>query len=238
MGRNIRFLSAPAWIACTVFLSAAPALSQAQAQNQSQNLGQTLATQGNGKGVLACATCHGPQGEGNAAAGFPRLAGLGAGYIAEQLLNYASGKRQNPIMMPIAKQMTEAERKAVGSYFSSLPKPKGVFVEQKTPITSKDRGAWLATRGQWEDDIPACVQCHGPGGTGVGNAFPPLAGQSSAYLAAQLQAFKKGGRPGGPLDLMAVIAKKMSDSDIQAVSDHFGATPAAFRQTGSAKGAK
>ncbi len=231
MGRLTRFLSAPALIACSALLSTMPALSYAQ----DQNLGETLATKGNGKGVLACATCHGPKGEGNAAAGFPRLAGLGAGYMQEQLDHFASGKRKNAIMMPIVKQMSDVERKAVSMYFSNLSKPKGVFIEQKTPITTKDTGAWLATRGQWENDIPACVQCHGPGGTGVGNAFPPLAGQSSAYIAAQLHAFKSGERPGGPLELMAVIANKMSDSDIKAVSDHFGAVPAASKQIESAK---
>ncbi len=234
MGRLTRFLSTPVWIACSVLLSASPILSYAQ----DQNLGETIATKGNGKGVLACATCHGPTGEGVAAAGFPRLAGLGAGYMEEQLDHFASGKRKNAIMMPIVKQMSEVERKAVSFYFSALPKPKGIFIEQKVPITTKDRGAWLATRGQWENDIPACVQCHGPGGTGVGNAFPPLAGQSSAYIVAQLHAFKSGERPAGPLELMAVIAKKMSDDDIKAVSDHFGAVPAVSKQTESAKGDK
>ena len=41
--------------------------------------------------------------EGNAAAGFPRLAGMSTAYVEEQLNNFADGKRQNPIMSPICK---------------------------------------------------------------------------------------------------------------------------------------
>ncbi|MRG13030.1 c-type cytochrome, partial [Escherichia coli] len=49
--------------------------------------GKALATSGSGS-VLACATCHGAQGEGNAAGGFPFLAGQGANYLAEQLEHF------------------------------------------------------------------------------------------------------------------------------------------------------
>jgi cytochrome c553 len=66
------------------------------------------------------------------------------------------------------------------------------------------------------------VQCHGPGGAGIGAAFPALVGQSSAYIAAQLHAFKSGTRPGGPQDLMKVVASKLADGDITAVANYFG----------------
>jgi len=204
--------------ALCIALTAAAATSQAQGGGQ----GSTIAMQGNGKGATACASCHGAHGEGNPAAGFPRLAGVSAPYIESQLALFADGQRQNPVMQPIAKALSEAERTAVGHYFSDLPfPPPAAKDESPTPAQT---GAWLAARGRWADGLPACVQCHGPGGAGVGSAFPPLAGQSAAYIAAQLHAFKSGARPGGPMNLMKVVASKLSDTDISAVADYYGST--------------
>lgn len=61
-----------------------------------------------GAGVAAsCQSCHGHAGEGNATAGFPRLAGLSAKYLERQLLAFAEG-RSNAMMMPIAKALRSA----------------------------------------------------------------------------------------------------------------------------------
>ena len=123
----------------------------------------------------------------------------------------------------MAKQLSEGERDAVAAYFASLPAAAGIATDKTDTARASDVGEWLATRGRWDQDLPACVQCHGPGGVGVGAAFPPLAGQSAGYLATQLHAFKDGSRPGGPMQLMTVVAKRMSDADITAVADYFGA---------------
>ena len=98
--------------------------------------------------------------------------------------------------------------------------------------TPADAGAWLATRGRWADGLPACAQCHGPGGVGVGTRFPPLAGQTADYISAQLKAFRSGDRPAGPLGLMQAVASKLHADDVQAVSTYYAslggaATPAA-----------
>lgn len=209
--------------AALIICCAMAGVSASSASAQDKSSGASIASKGSPGGAAACASCHGVNGEGNAAAGFPRLAGLHAAYIESQLDGFASGKRQNPIMEPIAKQLTAAERKSVGSYFASLNAPTGIAVSNETTLKTSDAGPWLATRGRWEYNLPACVQCHGPGGIGVGAAFPALAGQSSAYIAAQLHAFKNGTRPGGPMSLMTVVAKKLSDADITAVANHFGA---------------
>jgi len=62
--------------------------------------------------AMACVTCHGAEGEGMAAAGFPRLAGLSAGYMKKQLADFASGERANPIMQPIAAALSSEEADA------------------------------------------------------------------------------------------------------------------------------
>ncbi|NML86443.1 c-type cytochrome [Polaromonas sp.] len=200
-------------IAASVLLCVAVTTTSAHLAKQ----GQQIAAQGTSQGVAACISCHGAKGEGMGA--FPRLAGTGEAYLLAQLDAFAIGARKNPIMQPIAQGLQPAERQAVAMYFSQLQAPL-LAVDLKQPLTS-DTGAWLATRGRWADQVPACTQCHGPGGSGVGAPFPPLAGLPAAYIAEQLQAWKAGNRPPGPLALMAGVAKKLSDAEITAVAAYY-----------------
>lgn len=196
---------------------AAPAL----AQQASVARGQQIAAQGTPQGVAACIGCHGVHGEG--IADFPRLAGSGQSYLQAQLDAFADGSRKNPIMQPFAQKLSAIERTALAMYYSQLAapfKPAGAA----TPGLA-DTGAWLATRGRWADQLPACAQCHGPNGSGVGSQFPPLAGLSAAYITEQLQAWKSGARPPGPLALMPAIAGKLSDTDIDALARHYAGLP-------------
>ena len=57
---------------CAVVVGAIVGMTSTYAQDSP--LGMTIATKGTAKGIPACINCHGPNGEGNAAAGFPRLA--------------------------------------------------------------------------------------------------------------------------------------------------------------------
>lgn len=216
------FPSWPAWALRVALLLPALALAQPKPD------GAAIAAKGGSNGAAACASCHGANGEGNASAGFPRLAGLPQAYLSAQLEHFADGSRANAVMSPVAKQLTAPERSAVSAWFASLPGAPGVTVELAT-LKPADTGAWLAQRGRWEQNLPACVQCHGPGGIGVASAFPALAGQSAAYISAQLKSFKAKTRPGGPDNLMGLAAAKLSDADITAVSNHFAgaAQPAA-----------
>ncbi|HTD05610.1 c-type cytochrome [Undibacterium sp.] len=196
---------------------AAPAL----AQQASVARGQQIAAQGTPQGVAACIGCHGARGEGSA--DFPRLAGSGQSYLQAQLDAFADGSRKNPIMQPFAQKLSATERTALAMYYSQLAAP---FKPADTAAPGPaDTGAWLAARGRWADQLPACVQCHGPNGGGVGSQFPPLAGLSAAYITEQLQAWKSGVRPPGPLALMPAIAGKLSDTDIDAVARHYAGLP-------------
>lgn len=187
------------------------------AQKQNLQAGRQIANQGTAQGVAACASCHGAHGEGLAV--FPRLAGSGQAYLLAQLNAFGNGSRKNPVMQPMAEKLSPAERAAVASYFSQLPAP---FVAAADPQAQpSDAGAWLATRGRWANQVPACAQCHGPGGNGVGQQFPPLAGLPAGYITAQLQAWKSGDRPPGPQALMQKIAEKLSDTDIAAVAGYY-----------------
>jgi cytochrome c553 len=69
------------------------------------------------RGVLACASCHGADGEGNGA--IPRLAGQKADYLSVQLHAFSSGARANATMNLVAKSMTAADIKAVARYMAA-----------------------------------------------------------------------------------------------------------------------
>jgi len=75
-------------------------------------------------GVPACSGCHSPNGAGIEVAGYPRLSGQSAEYVAKQLKAYRVGERdggQNAsIMMDVAAKLTDQEIKAVASYVSGL----------------------------------------------------------------------------------------------------------------------
>ncbi|MBD8898643.1 c-type cytochrome [Rhodanobacter sp. DHG33] len=190
----------------------------------------SIAQQGNGKGAAPCMACHGPDGGGNSATGFPRLAGLDAAYLKQQLDDFASGARANPVMQPNASALSEDERAALAKYYSALPLPARLA----TPPAAKPDadGERLAARGDWSRDLPACVQCHAPGGVGVGANFPPLAGQPAAYIASQLRAWQQGTRHNDPLQLMQHVAKQLTPQEIDAVAGWFAAQPLPARGNG------
>ncbi|WP_036210659.1 c-type cytochrome [Novilysobacter arseniciresistens] len=182
----------------------------------------TLANAGTGT-IAACASCHGKDGGGQAS--FPRLAGMNATYLLKQLGDFDSGARSNAVMQPIAKALSPEDRVAITSYYAEMPVPAAQT--GPAPAPDPDRpGEKLALLGKWNDGIPACVQCHGPGGIGIGDAFPAIAAQPAGYITAQLRAWQAGTRKNDPIELMRHLSAKLSASDIKAVSEWFSRQPA------------
>ncbi len=193
---------------------------QAQAAAVSQKTARTLATQGDAKqGIAACSSCHGDAGQGKPAAGFPKLAGLPAAYLLQQLRAFADGSRSNAVMVPMAKALSPGQAKALATYYARLPVPASPSTRASPALVHA--GAELARHGRFNDDLPSCELCHGRGGVGVGSAFPPLAGQSSVYIAQQLHAWKQHTRPPGPMGLMQAVADKLSAADIKSAAAYF-----------------
>ena len=201
-------------IAAVLMLAAAGGIGVACAQNAPPTAVQT------------CGACHGQHGQGNAAAGFPRLAGLNAAYLQRQLDSFANGSRKSSVMQPIAQTLSETQRHAVAAYYSKLPIPAAAARGSASP-PDDPLGKKLAMHGLWAKQVPGCVQCHGPHGVGVGAHFPPLAGQSATYIANQLRDWQQGKRKNDPLGLMQHVASALSEADIKAVSEWFAAQPAA-----------
>lgn len=62
-----------------------------------------------------CMSCHRP---GMAASSIPSLSALGADRIADALREYKSGKRTDPVMVSVAKALTEEQISALAAYFA------------------------------------------------------------------------------------------------------------------------
>ena len=185
---------------------------------------QDIVEKGNNNGAMACAGCHGSDGAGNNDTGFPRLAGLHSSYIAKQLNDFKSGKRDNPIMNGVARALSDTEIQDLANYFAALNTPAKSQPADKTLL---EQGKKLAVYGNWDNDIPACFRCHGDQASGGGPVMPALAGQHKNYIQAQLQAWKNGARSNDPVGLMSAIAGRLSDAEIKAVSTYLSnLTPA------------
>jgi cytochrome c553 len=68
--------------------------------------------------------------------------------------------------------------------------------------------------------VGPCVTCHGANGLSTLPNAPHLAGQPQIYLVEQMKAYRSGKRSH---EIMAVIARPMSDADIDAVSAYYAA---------------
>jgi cytochrome c553 len=165
--------------------------------------------------ATVCQACHGANGN-SANPQWPSLAGLGADYIAEQLQNFKAGKRNNPIMMPLAATLSPDDMADLGAYFGGLANT-GLEADP----SYWQAGQKLYRGGDKERGIPACMACHGP--TGAGNEpakFPALRGQHSEYVVKQLNDYVSGARPPGPGGIMPAVAKRLSPEDMRNVASY------------------
>lgn len=170
--------------------------------------------------AASCLACHGAHGEGVLASGVPAIAGLPALYIENQLADYASGVRNNSVMSPVAKGLSETDRKSLAQYFDGLEKikPSHKTAYKKTVLFT--RGEILAAKGDAKMQLQACSNCHGPGGTINASLIPALAGQSGSYIKTQLLAWKSGERKNSP-NQMLPVAQRLDEKSIEALSEYF-----------------
>lgn len=177
----------------------------------------SIITQGNGA-ALACASCHGVDGAGNAPSGFPALAQLPPAYFAKQIADFKAGTRTHPVMTPIAQAMSVEDAESSARHYASQPHPKAGASTADPAVIARGRN--LAINGAWGRQVPPCFKCHAADGLGVAPAFPPIAGQHATYTVSQLQAWKTGARTNDPQTLMKVVAENLSEEDIHAVAEY------------------
>ena len=163
--------------------------------------------------AATCLACHTADGTRGLPAN-PILQAQHPEYIAKQLAEFKSGKRQNAIMAGMAAALSEEDMKHLAAFYGT-----------KKPVTgaakSKDTvglGEQIYRGGILSKQVPACSGCHSPNGAGIPAQYPRLGGQHGEYTEAQLNAFRSGARANN--GQMMTIAGKMNDREIAAVSDY------------------
>ncbi|MCM2278125.1 MAG: cytochrome c [Oligoflexia bacterium] len=70
-------------------------------------------------GTTVCAACHGPQGISMNPL-WPNLAGQKKDYILKQLKSFQDGSRKDPLMSPVAKNLSASDVQNLAAYFAGL----------------------------------------------------------------------------------------------------------------------
>ena len=169
--------------------------------------------QGSAKFGAVCASCHGVDGNSGVPAN-PKLAQQHPEYLVKQLQEFKAGKRASPVMQGFAAQLSDADMKNV-SYWAGSQKAKAGFAKDKELVALGER---IYRGGIADRQVAACAGCHSPNGAGVPSQYPRLSGQHADYTAAQLMAFRDGGRKNSLP--MTQVAAKLNDREIKAVADY------------------
>lgn len=179
--------------------------------------------------VTTCAACHGAKGVAISPA-FPNLAGQNYNYLLKALEAFREGtwspSPMNAIIATVPKAAGNANLKQLAAYFSEqkldAAHTAGAAASKLT-LAEVEAGYRLYFEGDLERKVPACAACHLA--TGLGDApmaVPRLAGQNTAYLVSQLQAFAAGKRKTAPDHVMGKVASRLTAKDITAVADYLG----------------
>ena len=131
----------------------------------------------------------------------------------------ADGKqpeRSNPIMNGMIAAFDEGQMRDLAAYFAAQTQ-KGEVAKNRETI---ELGQKLYRGGDQAKGLPACAGCHGPAGAGIPAQFPRIGGQYAEYIEAQLKSFREGSRANDSNKMMRMVAIKMTDPEIKAVSDY------------------
>jgi cytochrome c553 len=183
--------------------------------------------------AAVCASCHGDNGN-SMVSTFPKLAQQHSSYLIKQLKAFKSGTRKNPMMSSIAMGLTDEDMVDIADYYAeqkiSANELPVLDDEDETPAATENvkkadvqaiiaQGSDLYRNGDLPREVSACIACHGPFGEGnKPAAFPVLKSQHADYLIKTLTDFKTGERSNNPENMMHMIAKKMTNEEIKAVS--------------------
>lgn len=158
-----------------------------------------------------CNHCHDlPSGRERA----PRIAGQQRAYIQAQLNAFRRASRLEPeaydCMWGLSSALSDGLVAALAGYLANQP-PRSPIPGD--PVRSQ-AGRELFNRGDRENGIPSCAQCHGEGATGAGTV-PRLASQLAPYLTRQMQMIRSKFRDSG---IMHGILKDLTDEQLRSVA--------------------
>ena len=157
--------------------------------------------------AAVCAACH------SAAATaaqplYPILAGQTARYLYLELRDFKAGRRTDPIMSPMAADLTPEEMLSLADYYS----------KQTPPVQTFKVDPEKARLGKIKADQTLCTMCHLGGFKGQ-NEIPRVAGQNYAYIVKQLTAFKNRTRT-NDAGSMTSVATTLSATDIENLAQY------------------
>ncbi len=180
-----------------VVLSALLALIPAGAMAQDAAAGKEKAA--------VCGACHGVDGNSTIVQN-PILAGQTSRYLYLQLKDFKEGRRQNPLMSPMAANLSRKDMFDLAAYYSA-----------QKPTNQNSRGdASKAGRGKQVADAALCTMCHLGGFSGQ-NEVPRTAGQHYEYVLKQLMDFKTKARSNDAGNMTAVL-RTIPDEDLEALA--------------------
>lgn len=161
-----------------------------------------------------CVACHGVNGN-SVNPEWPNLAGQHETYIKRQLTAFKNDQRQNPLMTPMAKPLSDEDVADLGAFFASQ-KSTGTLEAEPSKVALGQR---LFRGGDVAKGIAACAACHGPDGSGNPAAgYAQIKGQHATYTINQLKAYRSGTRQTDPNQMMRNVASLLTDEQIDAVA--------------------
>ena len=163
--------------------------------------------------AAVCVACHGADGNSGSPEN-PKLAQQHPEYLVKQLQEFKSGKRKNPVMQGFASALSDDDMKNI-AYWVTANKAKPGFAKDKELVSLGER---IYRGGVQDRQIAACAGCHSPTGSGIPSQYPRLGGQHAQYTAAQLTAFRDGGRKNSIP--MSQVSAKLNDREIRALADY------------------
>ena len=181
---------------------------------------------GAGKSEL-CQGCHGADGM-TVNPECPNLAGQKPGYIFKQVVDFQQGKRHNDTMTAMAGLAGSVQDlKDISAYYGEQKVMEGSRYMMGAPTDKKKiaAGKKIYLNGNPRTGLYGCVNCHGKNGKGkseTNQIFPVIGGQTKDYLAKQLKDFRKADRTNDPANMMMDIAKKLSDQEIDELTEYLG----------------
>jgi cytochrome c553 len=151
--------------------------------------------------AVVCAACHGTDGN-SPSPQVPNLAGQTSRYLYLQLKDFKEGRRKDPLMSPMAINLTKKDMQDLAEYFSKQKaKPSDFKVEAAKSIDGKKIA-----------DAALCTMCHLGGFSGQ-NEIPRVAGQHYEYIVKQLKDFRAKNRTNDAGN-MTSVSRGLSDEDI------------------------
>lgn len=156
----------------------------------------------------SCSGCHGEKGI-STSANYPSLAGQLPTYLFKQIIDYKNGNRQDPMMSGMVQAFSEQDAADLAAWFASQP-----VAFQSPSLMPYQQAEKLVETGDKDRILPPCEVCHGSDGKGQDIDVPALSGQNAAYLVDELKSFKSGLRHNDIYSRMRLIAKELSDAEI------------------------